>query len=91
MVMLESFRHGVPVIATNTEGINEAILDRYNGRLLDDRTPEAFADALAEFLEQPAAFERYRAAAFQKFKDEYSMDALKTAFTKALNEVCHVQ
>lgn len=46
MVLTEAMAAGVPVVALDASGVREVVKDRYNGRLLYEETPEAFASAL---------------------------------------------
>ena len=46
MVLTEAMAAGVPVVALDASGVREVVKDEYNGRLLHEETPEAFALAL---------------------------------------------
>jgi glycosyltransferase involved in cell wall biosynthesis len=47
MVLTEAMAAGRPVVALDAPGAREVVIDRYNGRLLADEDPPAFAEALA--------------------------------------------
>jgi glycosyltransferase involved in cell wall biosynthesis len=51
-VLMEGMGYGRPVVAPREAGIAEVVGD--GGTLVDDRTPEAFADALEPYLRSPA-------------------------------------
>ena len=51
IVLLEAMASGVPVIASNVDGIKEVIQDDINGILVQPRNPEAIAIALTRLIE----------------------------------------
>ncbi len=51
--MVEAMACGKPVIGSKVDGIPEVIGDNESGILLDPRTPEAFAEAINFFIENP--------------------------------------
>ncbi|MBF0503866.1 MAG: glycosyltransferase [Candidatus Omnitrophica bacterium] len=51
--MVEAMSCGKPVIGTDVDGIPEVIGPNEGGILLNPRTPEAFADAINFFIENP--------------------------------------
>lgn len=53
--VLEALAAQVPVVATQAGGVNEMVLDRETGRLVDNRNPEVLATAILETLRDPAA------------------------------------
>jgi glycosyltransferase involved in cell wall biosynthesis len=57
-VALEALAMEVPVLATRVGGTPEVVLDGKTGRLVEPRSPSALADALAEFLMDPAPWQR---------------------------------
>jgi glycosyltransferase involved in cell wall biosynthesis len=46
IVALEAGSYGIPTIATDIEGIRDAILDGKTGRLMKERETQAFLDAI---------------------------------------------
>ncbi len=62
-VLLEAMACGTPCIATNIPGCDEVICDPAGGRLVDQRTPEAIAEAInALFADPPGRAETRRYA-----------------------------
>lgn len=49
IVLLEAGRYGLPVIASNIEGIRDVVIDQKTGRLLDERDTHGFIDAIMNF------------------------------------------
>ena len=50
IVLLEAMATGVPVIATNVDGIKEIIIDMNNGILVPTKNPKAIADAITRII-----------------------------------------
>ncbi|MCJ8505709.1 glycosyltransferase [Kocuria flava] len=66
LVALEAQACGTPVLATDVDGLRTAVLDGVTGRLVPDRSPEAWAHALADLAARPAALERLGQAAARR-------------------------
>ncbi len=74
MVLLEAFRHGVPVVATRTVGASSLIASDENG-LLCDISAEALADALQAMLSNPALAHHMAESALVR-SEEYLISAV---------------
>jgi glycosyltransferase involved in cell wall biosynthesis len=46
VVLLEANKYGLPVIASNIEGIKDVIIDRKTGRLIEERNADGFVNAI---------------------------------------------
>ncbi|HST73656.1 MULTISPECIES: glycosyltransferase [Kocuria] len=70
LVALEAQACGTPVLATDVDGLRVAVLDGVTGRLVADRSPAAWARAVADLAREPGALRRaggaaaYRARAY---------------------------
>lgn len=53
IVLLEAMAAGVPVIATNVDGIKEVIIHGESGILVPPKNPEAIANAVINIIENP--------------------------------------
>lgn len=53
IVLLEAMASGVPVVATDVDGIKEVILDSHCGILVPPKNPEAIANAVIKIIENP--------------------------------------
>lgn len=66
-VLLEAMACGTPCIASNIPGCDEVICDAAGGRLVDQRTPEAFGEAINNLLANPP-----RRTATRRYAERYS-------------------
>jgi glycosyltransferase involved in cell wall biosynthesis len=53
LVLLEAMASGLPVIATNVDGIREVIVDGESGILVPPKNPRAIAKAILRIIESP--------------------------------------
>jgi len=53
IVLLEAMAAGVPVIATNVDGITEVVIDGESGILIPPKNPEAIASAVIQLIANP--------------------------------------
>lgn len=49
IVVLEAGRYGLPVIATNIEGIRDVVIDQKTGRLIEEKDVKSFVDEIMKF------------------------------------------
>ncbi|ROZ66359.1 glycosyltransferase [Ramlibacter sp. WS9] len=62
LVAYEALASGVPVLGSALGGIAEVIRDGTDGRLVSAGSPKAWADALAEVLQNPQLLETWRSS-----------------------------
>jgi glycosyltransferase involved in cell wall biosynthesis len=53
IVLLEAMAAGIPVIASNVDGIKEVVVDGESGILVPPKNSDAIADAVFKIIEQP--------------------------------------
>lgn len=53
IVLLEAMAAGVPVVATNVDGIKEVVINGESGILVPPKNPEAIASAVIKIIENP--------------------------------------
>ncbi len=58
IVLLEAMAAGIPVVATNVDGIREVVIDGESGILIPPKNPEAIADAVLKLIENPRLAEK---------------------------------
>jgi glycosyltransferase involved in cell wall biosynthesis len=68
IVLLEAMASGVPVVATNVDGIKEVIIDTECGILIPPKSPEAIADAVLKIIENPQLSKSLTDEGFKRVK-----------------------
>lgn len=68
IVLLEAMAAGIPVIATNVDGIKEVVIDGESGILIPARNPEAIADAVLKLIENPQLADKLVDAGLKRSK-----------------------
>lgn len=90
MVLTEAMAAGKPVIALDASGTREVVNDNQNGRLLSgDASPEAFAEAIAEFAEDARKAKSWQDNAQQTtilFSRRSSARKLEALYKEVLDE-----
>jgi L-malate glycosyltransferase len=62
---------GLPVVASNTQGLPDVVVDRLTGRLVPPKQPEALAKAMSPLAEDPDLRQRMGAAGRQFIAEHY--------------------
>lgn len=53
IVLLEAMASGIPIVATNVDGIREVVINMSSGLLVPPKSPKAIADAISNLIENP--------------------------------------
>ena len=79
---LEALAAGLPVIATDTGGASEQVLDGRNGRLVPSRAPRPLADALVELARQPALRQHMGAVARDLVSQRFNLERMISEYRR---------
>ena len=79
--ILEAMATGLPVIATRVGGNSELVRDGLTGRLIEPRSPEALAEALAAYGDDPGLARAHGAAGRERVAREFGLDRMRAAYT----------
>jgi sugar transferase (PEP-CTERM/EpsH1 system associated) len=89
VTLLEAMACARPVVATAVGGIPEVVQDGVNGALAPAANPQALADALARYVEDPALVALHGAAARDKIERHYSVAAMVGAYAALYGQLCN--
>jgi glycosyltransferase involved in cell wall biosynthesis len=87
LVILEAFRHGIPVIASRTGGIPEIINDGVNGLLFSPGDDNALAQALQQYLSDGWLRARLRTGSRATLTDQFSVENFQSKIRALVQEV----
>ncbi|MEO5821015.1 MAG: glycosyltransferase family 4 protein [Vicinamibacteraceae bacterium] len=73
-VVLEALAMDVPVVATRVGGTPEIITDHETGRLVPPHDPEAMAEALLSFMQDPAPWQAMARRGHRVVQDRFSFE-----------------
>lgn len=73
--IIEALAYGLPVISTRYRGIPEQVKDDFNGVLLEEKSPQAIADAVEKLWQNPSLYEQYSQNAISHFQQHFTREA----------------
>ena len=85
--ILEAMSHARPIVATAVGGNPEAVLDGVTGILVAPRAVEAMADAIVSLLEDRDLREGLGAAARERVRRHFSVEAMTDAYQAIYQQV----
>ena len=85
--LLEALQAGVPVIASNVDGIAEDVIDGESALLVEPGNVDQLARALARALTDTALRERLRRRGRQDFAERFSAEAFSSALAGLYDEL----
>ncbi|HQV69639.1 MAG TPA: glycosyltransferase family 4 protein [Thermoflexales bacterium] len=81
--ILEAMRAGLPIVATNVDGVPEAVREGKNGLLVPRSNPLALAEAIGQMVESPEMRAQMGAESRRMYETEFGVERMLTE----LNEV----
>lgn len=85
--ILEAMATGLPVIATQTGGNPELVVDGQTGQLVPRRDPEAMARAIERYLESPVLMRRHGQAGRERAMDQFSIQQMVKRYLALYDEL----
>jgi glycosyltransferase involved in cell wall biosynthesis len=73
--IIEALAYGLPVIATRYRGIPEQVIDGRNGFLLEEKSPQAIADAVEKLWRDPMLYQQFSQHAVQHYRQNFTREA----------------
>ena len=86
LVILEAMAAGVPVIATDIPGTNEAIQSGKDGLLVPLADPQACSQAIRQILSDPGLANQFRQAAKEKVSTRFNRQQMLSGVTQVYLE-----
>jgi glycosyltransferase involved in cell wall biosynthesis len=87
LVALEAASCGLPVVASNLEGIREVIQDGSNGFLVEPGSPQAFIERINTLLEDDERQQAFGERARQYTLENYGWDKMARHYTEEFKEL----
>ena len=87
MVVLEAMAAGVPVIATNVEGVPEAITADRDGLIVEPGSSTALAAEIRRLVEGQISWSALRESAYRRQREEFSDVAMAAGIAEVYREV----
>lgn len=84
IAVCEALSHGVPVIATDTTGLAEAVDDECAVLLALNPQPEEFVRGMLPYLDSRLRYEAMRSAARKRWEEKFDARKLRTEFYEML-------
>jgi glycosyltransferase involved in cell wall biosynthesis/nucleoside-diphosphate-sugar epimerase len=81
--ILEAMRAGLPIIATNVNGIPEQVVDGKTGLLVERQDVDGLAAAITTLVDNPTLCQKMGSEGIEKLQREFTIDEM-VASTKAL-------
>jgi glycosyltransferase involved in cell wall biosynthesis len=85
-VAIEAMAHSKPVIASGHGGLREIVDDGVTGRLIPPGDPQALADALIAYMDQPELLTTHGAAGRKRFLGRFTVDVTNSALIEIIRE-----
>jgi glycosyltransferase involved in cell wall biosynthesis len=82
--VLEAMSHGLPVIATAVQGVDEVVRDGQNGLLVPPDDPAALSEAILRLLHDPAERRRLGSAARETIERNYTAERMCRQYEELL-------
>lgn len=74
--ILEAMRAGLPIVATNVDGVPEAVREGVNGLLVPRANPAALAHAIAQMIESPELRVGMGAESRRMYEKDFGVDRM---------------
>jgi glycosyltransferase involved in cell wall biosynthesis len=84
LVLIEAMNAGIPVVGSDITGINEIIIDRYNGRIVPPGDSLALANAIQSIAEDNVEREKYITNGYLEVADKYLIGNYLLNYSRAL-------
>jgi glycosyltransferase involved in cell wall biosynthesis len=91
LVALEAAAHAVPVLAADLEGIRDAIVPEYTGRLLPSGDADVWVKSVLDLLNQPSTLRTMASSARNTVRERFDWGRMANAYEVLYYAVCREQ
>ena len=85
--ILEAMASGLPIVATKVGGNSELIVDGETGLLVPPSNPDAMAEALKTYVQNPEVLLQHGTAGRKRVEDKYSLVKMVDAYSSVYDEI----
>lgn len=89
--ILEAMAIGLPVVATNVGGNSELLVDGETGFLVPRNNPQALAEAIVRYINDPELRSQHAKSARERAVKEFSMDTMVKKYIDVYDDVIKVK
>ncbi|TFW30681.1 TIGR03088 family PEP-CTERM/XrtA system glycosyltransferase [Massilia horti] len=86
--VLEAMASNLPVVGTRVGGVPEVVAEGVTGQLVSPRDPQAMAEALARYVDDPILAAAHGAAGRARVLTHYSMPAMVAGYQALYDSLC---
>ena len=85
--ILEAMASGLPVVATRVGGNGELVVEGDTGYLVPRNDPQAMAEAIGRYIEQPELMALHAARARRRAEEEFSIDEMVRRYAALYDDI----
>lgn len=86
-VILEAMANGIPVVATNVNGVNEIIKNRENGIIVPAKNAKALYEAIQYIIDTPQMLTTIGTKGYQTVSNQFTIAKFSKEFSEYINEI----
>ena len=87
LVILEAMQKGIPVIASNIDGIPEAVIDNHNGYIISDNNLNTIKDRVLNLLNKEDIYSNFSNNSMLLYENSFTKEVYKNNSIKILNKI----
>lgn len=82
LVLLEAMANGLPIVATDVDGVADVVVHDKTGLLVPPANPQVLAEAIVQLLERPEVASEMGARGWEQCATEFSVERMVQGFTR---------
>jgi glycosyltransferase involved in cell wall biosynthesis len=85
--LMEGMASGIPAIATNVDQVNELVIDKYNGFLIEEKNLTQLVFVIEKYLLDPALRRTHGENAFRTIHEKFNLENSVNEYDKLYQEI----